>query len=142
MPTRIRENDNDLRERSTGELVKQLSEQSSTLVRQEVELAKTELAEKAKYAGLGSGMALGAALLSLFSFGALTAGVILALAIVLDAWAAALIVGGAYAAIAAGLALLGKRQVEKAIPPVPEQTQESVKEDVEWAKTRAKSGVR
>src|SRR5688572_15402694 len=94
---------NDLRDRSTGELVKQLSEESSTLVRQEVELAKSELAEKAKYAGLGSGMAFGAALFAIFAFGALTAALILTLAIVLDAWAAALIIAGAYAAIGAVL---------------------------------------
>ena len=133
---------NDLRDRSTGELVKQLSEESSTLVRQEVELAKTELAEKAKYAGLGSGMGLGATLFAMFAFGALTTTLILALAIVLDAWAAALIVAGAYAAIAAGLALLAKQRVQEAMPPAPEQTVESVKEDVQWPKTRAKSGVR
>jgi uncharacterized membrane protein YqjE len=135
-------NQDDLRERSTGELVKQLSEQSSTLVRQEVELAKAELTEKAKYAGLGSAMALGAALLAMFAFGALTAALILVLAIALDPWAAALIVGLAYAAIATGVALAGKRQVEEAMPPAPEQTVESVKEDVQWAKTRAKSGAR
>jgi uncharacterized membrane protein YqjE len=133
---------NDLRDRSTGELVKQLSEESSTLVRQEVELAKAELAEKAKYAGLGSGMALGAALFGMFAFGALTATLILALAIVLDAWAAALIVAGAYAAIAAVMALSAKQRVEEAMPPAPEQTVESVKEDMQWAKKRAKSGVR
>jgi VIT1/CCC1 family predicted Fe2+/Mn2+ transporter len=141
MATKVHSQD-DVRERSTGELVKQLSEQSSTLVRQEIELAKAELTEKAKYAGLGSAMALGAALLAMFAFGALTAALILVLAIVLDAWAAALIVGLAYAGIATGVAFAGKRQVEEAMPPAPEQTVESVKEDVQWAKTRAKSGAR
>lgn len=133
---------NNLRDRSAGELVKKLSEESSTLVRQEVGLAKAELAEKAKYAGLGSGMALGAALFGMFAFGALTAMLILALAIVLDPWVAALIVAAAYAAIAAVMGLSAKQRVEEAMPAAPEQTVESVKEDVQWAKTRAKSGVR
>jgi hypothetical protein len=122
-----------------GELVKQLSEQSSRLARQEVELAKAELAIKGKTAGMGAGMFGGAGVFGLYGFGALVAAAVLALATAVTAWLAALIVAAVLAAVAGILALQGKRKVSQATPPVPEQATESVKEDVEWAKTRAKS---
>jgi uncharacterized membrane protein YqjE len=128
------------REASVSELVKQLSEQTSALARKEVELAKAELSEKGKRAGIGAGMFGGAGLFGLYALGALTACLILALATAIDAWLAALIVAAAYAAIAGVLALQGKNKVQEAVPPVPEQATESVKEDVQWAKTRAQSG--
>jgi hypothetical protein len=135
--TRGGEND-----RSTAELLRQLSEQTGDLVRKEMELAKAELRVKGKAAGLGAGMFGGAGLVALYAVGALTACVILALAIVVDAWLAALIVGVAYAAIAGILAMTGKKKVEQATPPVPEQAIESTKEDVEWTKQRAQAARR
>jgi uncharacterized membrane protein YqjE len=129
-------------DRSTAELLRQLSQQTGDLVRQEMELAKAELTEKGKAAGLGAGMFGGAGLVALYAVGALTASAILALAIVLDPWLAALIVGVVYAAIAAILALTGRKKVEQATPPVPEQAIESTKEDVEWTKQRAQAARR
>ena len=127
----------DLRERPTSELLKQLSEQTTTLVRQEIELAKLELQEKGKKAGTGAGLFGGAGVLGLYAVGALTATIILALATFLPGWVAALIVTVVYAAIAGVLALRGKAQVKEATPPVPEQAVETTKEDVRWVKTRA-----
>jgi uncharacterized membrane protein YqjE len=129
----------DTHERPTAELLKQLSDQTATLIRQELELAKAELGEKGKRAGLGAGMFGGAGLFAILALGALTACLVLALDTAMVGWLAALIVGLAYAAIAGVLALTGKTKVQQAVPPVPEQAVESVKEDVEWAKTRARS---
>jgi uncharacterized membrane protein YqjE len=131
---------NDLRERSTGDLLKELSDHTTTLVKQEIDLAKAELSEKGKKAGKGAGMFGGAGLFGVFSFAALTTCIIAALESPLNLWLAALIVAVAYAAIAGVLALQGRNKVQEAGPPVPEQATESVKEDVQWAKTRAKSG--
>ena len=122
-----------------AELLKDLSEQTSTLVRKEMELARAELTEKGKRAGIGAGMFGGAGLFGFFAFAVLTACFVLALTEVVDPWLAALIVAVVYGAIAGVLALTGKSQVEKATPPVPEQATESVKEDVEWTKKRAKA---
>ena len=122
---------------SMAELVKQLSEQSSRLARQEVELAKAELAVKGKRAGIGAGMFGGAGAFAFYAFGALTAAAILALSTAVDAWLAALIIAVVYGAIAGVLTLQGKNKVQEATPPVPEEAAESVKEDVQWAKTRA-----
>jgi hypothetical protein len=127
-------------EASIAELVKQLSEQSSRLARQELELAKAELATKGKRAGIGVGMFGGAGVFGLYGIGALTAAAILGLATAVAAWLAALIVAAVLAAIAGVLALQGKTKVQQAIPPVPEEATESVKEDVQWAKTKAQQG--
>lgn len=124
-------------EASVAELVKQLSEQSSRLARQEVELAKAELAVKGKRAGIGGGMFGGAGIFGFYALGALVAAAILALSLAVTGWLAALIITVVLAAIAGVLALQGKRKVQEATPPVPEQATESVKEDVQWAKTRA-----
>jgi uncharacterized membrane protein YqjE len=132
--------ENELRDRPTGELFKRLSDETTTLVRQEVELAKAELQEKGKQAGVGAGMFGGAGLFGVAAFAALTTAVIAALELAMPLWLAALIVTVVYAAIAGVLALRGKQKVEEAAPPLPEQTQESVKEDLEWVKTRARSG--
>ena len=126
-------------EASIAELVKQLSEQTSRLARQEVELAKAELTEKGRRAGVGAGMFGGAGIFGFYAVGALTATAILALATAVAAWLAALIVTVVLGAIAGVLALQGKTKVQQATPPVPEQATESVKEDVQWAKTRAQS---
>ncbi len=130
----------ELRQRPTGELLKELSDQTTSLVRQEIDLAKAELTEKGKTAGVGAGMFGGAGLIGVLALAALTTAVIAALELAMPLWLAALIVAVVYAAVAGVLALRGKSQIKKAVPPVPEQTQESVKEDVQWAKTRAKSG--
>lgn len=122
---------------SLAELVQQLSEQTSRLAHQEVELAKAELTAKGKRAGIGAGMFGGAGVFGLYGFGALIAAAILALATAVAAWLAALIVASVLGAIAGVLALQGRRQVREATPPVPEQATESVKEDVEVIKTRA-----
>jgi hypothetical protein len=124
---------------SMAELVKQLSEQTSRLARQEVGLAKTELALKGKRAGIGAGMFGGAGAFGFYALGALVAAVILGLATAVAAWLAALIVTALLGAIAGGLALAGRLKVAQATPPVPEQATESVKEDVQWAKTRAQA---
>jgi Flp pilus assembly protein TadB len=124
-------------EASAGELVKQLSEQVSRLIRDELKLAEYEMTRKAKRAGRGAGMFGGSGLLALYGIGCLLAAAIIGLAGVLPAWAAALIVGGALLAIAGVAALVGKSQVSKAAPPVPEQTVQSVKADVEEIKERA-----
>lgn len=133
---------NDQRGNSTAELVKQLSEQTSTLIRQELDLAKAELTEKGKAAGIGAGMFGGAGVVGLLALGALTACIVLLLDKAMDAWVAALIVAVVYGAVAGVLALRGKDRVKAGMPPAPEQTVESVKEDVQWAKTRAKSARR
>lgn len=130
----------DSRERPVGELIKDLSDQTSRLIRQEMELARVELTAKGKQAGLGAGMFGGAGLFGLFAFAALTAGFILLLDLAVATWLAALIIAAAYAAIAGVLALLGKGRVKRATPPVPEQTRDSVKEDVRWTKAKAKQG--
>jgi lipopolysaccharide export LptBFGC system permease protein LptF len=131
--------DSDLRERSIGELLRQLSEQTTRLVHQELELAKAELTQKGKQAGAGAGMFGGAGALGLAALGALTACFILALNAIMPAWLAALIVAVVYGAIAAFLALRGRDKVKQATPLVPTQTIETVKEDVEWAKTQMRS---
>ncbi len=125
-----------------AELMRQLSEQSTRLVHQEVELAKAELVAKGKRAGLGAGMFGGAGIFGFYALGALTAAGILALSLAVAAWLAALIVAVVLIAIAAGLALVGKTEVQQATPPVPEQATESVKEDLHWAKTRAQEARR
>jgi uncharacterized membrane protein YqjE len=129
-------------DRSIADLVKQLSDQTTTLVRQEIDLAKAELALKGKQAGVGAGLFGGAGMFGLYALGALTACVILALATAMTGWLAALIVTAIYGAIAGVLALTGKNKVKQGAPPVPEQTVESVKEDVEWTKQRVKDGRR
>ena len=133
--------DNELTERSTGELLKRLSDETTTLVKQEIELLKAELAAKAKPAGMGAGMFGGAGLFGLGAFLALTAFFIALLDGAVPIWAAALIVAAVYAAIAGALAMTGRQKVREATPVAPEQTIESVKEDVQWAKTRTRSGM-
>jgi len=131
-----------LEDRPMPELLKDLSEHTTTLVRQEIELAKAEMTAKGKQVGIGAGAFGGAAVVGLYAFGALTACLILALSLAVDAWLAALIVGVVYAAVAGVLALIGRNKTQAGAPPVPERAISSTKEDVEWAKTRAKSARR
>ena len=129
----------ELRDRPIGELLKQLSQETTTLVRQELELAKAEMAQKGKQAGLGAGMFGGAGAAALLGLGALTAAAIAALDTGIALWLAALILALLWLAVAGVLAMTGKSKVQQATPPVPEQTQQSVNEDVEWAKTQTRS---
>jgi uncharacterized membrane protein YqjE len=129
----------DLRDRSLGELLKQLSEQTTQLVHQELELAKAELTQKGKQAGAGAGLFGGAGAIGLAALGALTACFILALDAVMPAWLAALLVAVVYGIIAFVLVKQGQAKIKQATPPVPEQTIETVKEDVAWAKTQMRS---
>jgi hypothetical protein len=131
--------DKELRERPTGEVAKDLTSDLSLLVRQEIELAKAEMAQKGRTAAPGLGMFGGAGVVGLCAAGALTAFLVLVFSLFLPEWAAALIVGAVLAAVAYVLVRQGKERVAEAGKPVPEQTIETVKEDVEWAKTRASS---
>ncbi len=124
-------------ERSLADLARQLSNQTTELVRHEVELAKAELRVKGKRAGVGAGMFGGAGALGLYALGALTAAIIAGIAEVLPVWASALIVAALYGAVAGILALRGKKKVQQATPPLPERTVQSVKEDVRYTKQRA-----
>ena len=123
----------DARERPIGELVKDLSSQTSTLVRQEIELARAELQQKGKQAGKGAGMLGAAAVAALLALGALTAGLVALLDTAMATWVAALIVMALWAIVALVLAKAGQKSLQKATPPAP-QTVETVKEDIQWAK--------
>ena len=131
----------DPRERGIGELVKDLAGQTSTLVRQEIKLAQAEVTEKGKVAGRGAGMLAGAVAAALLMLGTLTAVLVVALDSALPLWLAALIVTLLWGVVAAVLAQSGRKALRTATPPAP-QTVETVKEDIQWAKTQAGSGSR
>jgi membrane protein len=122
-----------------GELVQDLSRQTSTLIRQEMRLAQTELAEKGRHAGKGAGMFGGAGVVALYGVGALTAAAILGLATVLEPWIAAAAIGIGLLFIAGILALTGKKELGEAGPPKPEQTLDSLQQDIATVKARARS---
>ncbi|MBW8172532.1 phage holin family protein [Ornithinimicrobium sp. Arc0846-15] len=124
---------------STGELIARMSEQTSTLIRDEVQLAQAELNAKAKHAGTGLGMFGAGGLLAFFGLASLITTAILALALVLPAWASALIVTAVLLAAAAVVSLMGKKQVEQATPLKPERTVDNVKHDVAEVKEHAQS---
>jgi uncharacterized membrane protein YqjE len=121
-------------EPSTGELISRLTQQSTELIRSELQLAKTEMTEKAKHAGVGVGMFGGAGVVALYGLGTLIAAIVLALALLLPAWLSALIVAVVLFAIAGVVALLGKKQVSQATPAKPERTVQNVQRDVETVK--------
>jgi len=125
------------KEQPLGELVKQLSEQTATLVRKEMQLATAELQEKGKRAGIGAGLFGGAGVIALYGVGALVAAGVLALATAVAPWLAALIVGLVLLTVAGLAALMGKKQVEQAVPPAPEQAIQSTKRDIDTVKGRA-----
>jgi uncharacterized membrane protein YqjE len=127
-----------LASRSTGELVQRLSEQVSRLVRQEVQLAKLELAEKGKRTGVGAGLIGGGGLFAAYGIATLVAAAVLGLATVWPAWLAALVVALLLLLIAGLLALVGQRQIKKGMPPVPTDAVASVKADVDEITTRAR----
>lgn len=120
--------------RSVGELVNRLSQQTSTLIRQEMRLAQSELQEKGKRVGIGAGMFGGAGVVALYGGGALVAAAIVGIGTLLEPWIAAVIVGVVLLAVAGLLALLGRKQVQRGTPPLPEQAIESAKRDVDEVK--------
>jgi len=134
--TRFSRNGDD---RPLGELVQDLSRQTSTLIRQEMRLAQAELAEKGRHAGKGAGMFGGAGIVALYGVGALIAAAILGLATVLEPWIAAAAIGAGLLLIAGILALTGKKELEEAGPPKPEQALDSVQRDIETVKASARS---
>jgi len=131
-----------LQDEGIADLLKRLSQETSTLVRQELELAKAEMSVKAKEGGKGAGFLGGGAVAGLLFLGALTATLMGILDTFMVFWLAALIVTLLWGAVAAVLALQGKNKLQEAAPPVPEQAQQSVKEDVAWAKTQSRSAGR
>jgi uncharacterized membrane protein YqjE len=132
----------DLRQQSLGELMKQLAEQTSRLVRHEVRLARAEMTEKLQSYERAAGMLGAAAVVGLLAGFALTMLLIYAIGTALPLWASALIVTAAYGLVALTLAIAGRRKLLQARTPVPEQTVETVKEDVEWLKTQTRSDAR
>ena len=128
--------DIDVTDASIGELVQQLSQQTATLVRQEMHLAQAELKQKGKKAGIGAGLFGAAGVVALAALGAFVAGLILVIGEAVDMWVSAFIVTGALLAVAGILALVGKGQVAEATPPKPEAAIESVQADVAEIKER------
>jgi len=122
------------REASTGELVNQLSEQVSRLVRDELKMARLELTRKGRFAGLGMGMYGASGLVALYAIACLLAAAIIAIAGEIRPWLAALIVGLALLVVSAAAALMGRSRVRRATPPIPEQAVEGAKADVEEVK--------
>ncbi|GIH61274.1 phage holin family protein [Microbispora siamensis] len=123
---------------STGELVRRLSEDVSRLIRDELRLARLEMTRKGKRAGMGAGLLGAAGLIAFYGGGALVATAILALALVLPAWASALIIGAALLALAGLIALVGKEQVSRAAPPTPDEAMRSLKADIDVMKESAR----
>ena len=118
----------------TGQLVSQLTEELSRLVRDEVRLAQVEVQGKAKQAGIGAGLFGAAGILALYGVGVLLAAAVLALALAVDAWLAALIVGVILLAVAGVAALIGKKRISGSVPPLPDRAVSNVKEDVDAVK--------
>lgn len=116
-------------DRSVGQLMTQLSEQTSRLVRDEIQLAQTELKSTVKHAGFGAGLFGAAGVLALFGLAALIATAIIALALVLPLWASALIVAGVLLMAAAIAGMVGKKELQQS-SPTPRRTVENVKRDV------------
>jgi hypothetical protein len=123
---------------STGQLIGQLTEQISRLVRDEARLAQAEVTQKAKRLGVGAGLFGGAGLFAFFGLAVLIAAAVLALALALPGWLAALIVAVVLFAIAGVLALVGKKDVDKGAPPVPTEAIASTKADIATVKESAR----
>jgi uncharacterized membrane protein YqjE len=123
-------------ERSTGELVRLVAEQVSTLVRDELKLAQLEMTSKARKAGSGIGMMGGSGLIALYGVACLIACAIIAISHVLQAWLAALIVGAFLLIVAAVAAVAGRKRMRQGTPPMPVEAVESVKIDVATLKQR------
>ena len=125
-------------ERSAGDLIKLMSEQVSTLIRDELRLAQLEMTRKGKQAGIGAGMLGGGGVIALYGLGCLIACVIIAISGMIAAWLSALIVGVALLAVAGIAALIGKSRLQKATPPVPQEAVHSVKTDIDEIKERTR----
>ncbi len=125
-------------EQSTSELVQRASEQISRLVRDELALARAELTEKGKHAGIGVGLFGGGGVLALYGLGALLIAVGLLLDLVMPNWVAALIVAVVLFLVAGVMALVGKKQVSQAVPPMPKAAADSVRADVDTVKAAVK----
>ena len=123
---------------STGQLIGQLTEQISRLVRDEARLAQAEVTQKAKRLGVGAGLFGGAGLFAFFGLAVLIATAVLALALLLPAWLAALIVAVVLLAVAGALALVGKKDVDKGTPPMPSEAIASTKADIATVKESAR----
>lgn len=130
-----------MRDEPIGDLLKQVSDQGSTLVQQELKLAKAEMGEKAKQVGIGAGMFGGAGYVAYLASIALMLTIIFALAEAMRPWLAALIVTVITGVVAAVLALKGKKKIQDAGPPIPEQAIESVKQTIDTVKEEAKWGL-
>ena len=128
---------NSRNDQQIGDLVKQLTEQTSTLVRKELQLAQIEMTEKGKRAGIGAGLFGGAGVVALYGGGALVAALILLLATAIEPWLSAAIVAVVLLAAGGAAALMGKKQVQQAVPPQPEQAIQSTKRDVDAVKGKA-----
>ena len=128
----------DVTDASVAELLQRLSQQTATLVRQEMHLAQAEMKEKGKRAGMGAGLFGAAGIVALAAFGALVAGLILLVGEAVDMWISAFIVTAGLAFVAAVMAMVGKRQLEQATPPKPEAAMESVQADVAEIKEKAR----
>ncbi|MDP1848730.1 MAG: phage holin family protein [Solirubrobacteraceae bacterium] len=131
----------DLRDAPIGDVVNRVKDDASTLVSQEMRLAKAEMAGKAKEVGIGAGMAGGAGYVAYLASIAFMLTLIFALAEVMPEWTAALIVTALLAAVAGVLAMKAKQKIQEAGPPIPEQTVESVKQTIETVKEEAKWGL-
>lgn len=125
------------RDTSTGDLVRQAAEQISRLVRDELALARAEMVSKGKRAGTGAGLLGGGGVVALYGVAALLAAVVLGLAEAVPPWLAALIVAVVLFAVAGVLALVGRRQIARGMPPVPREAARSVKADLDEVKERA-----
>ncbi|GIF05668.1 phage holin family protein [Actinoplanes siamensis] len=125
---------------STAELVSRLSEQVTTLVRDELTLARMEMMEKGKKAGKGAGLLGASGLLAMYGLGALLVTAGAALALVLPVWAATLIVTAVVFAVAGVAALIGRGQVKQAVPPAPQEAMASGRQDVDTFMSAARSG--
>jgi hypothetical protein len=129
-----------MRERPIGDLLGSFAHETTTLMSQEIELARAEIGVQVKRAGTGAGLFGAAAALGLLGLGALTACAIVALALVMDAWLAALIVGAALLVVAGVVALIGRSRVRQVAPPVPERALRSVREDIDAVQSGVRSG--
>ena len=133
-------NNNGTDNRSTSQLIRDLSEQSMRLILQEMALARAELTQKRVQAGRGIGLLGVAAILSLYGLGALAAGGILLLCTAMKPWIAAMIMAGGILIAAGAAALIGKTRVARAAPPVPEAAIETAKEDLETIRASVREG--
>jgi putative superfamily III holin-X len=131
--------ESDANDQTLGELLSALRRDAGVLLRQEIALAKLEVREKARLTVTGAALLCGAVLLSVLTAAVVTAAAIWGLAIVLPAWAAALVVAFVEGLAAVFLALRGRDRVRTAMPPTPERTVQTVREDIEWAKHQMSS---